>query len=73
MLNEYPDVLTVQDIQKIFRVGKNRAYDLVKTKAIPSIRIGGTYRISKDAVKSVLCYNNTHADDGLCLEPGAGR
>lgn len=64
MLDEYPDVLTVDDLKSILRVGRNKAYDMVKSNRIPSIRTGNNYRISKDAVKDFLCYNNTYADGG---------
>ena len=63
MLNDYPDVLTVSDVQKILRIGKNRAYELVKQNKIPSIRIGNTYRISRNAIEDILCYN-TYAESG---------
>ena len=64
MLNEYPDVLTVDDLKNILRIGKNKAYNLLKSNIIPSIRMGNTYRISKDAVKEFLCYNSTYVDGG---------
>lgn len=64
MLSGYPDVLTVRDIQKIFRVGRSTAYDMVRSGSIPSIRVGSTYRISKDTVRDILCYNSTYADGG---------
>lgn len=38
---------TVEEIQNILGVGKNVAYNLVKTKAFHSVRIGGNIRISK--------------------------
>ncbi len=64
MLDEYPDVLTVRDIQSIFRISRSTAYDMVQSGRIPSIRVGSTYRISKDAVRDILCYNDTYADGG---------
>ena len=36
-----------EEIQNILGVGKNAAYNLVKTKAFHSVRIGGNIRISK--------------------------
>ena len=40
-------IYTVEEIQNILGVGKNTAYNLVKTKAFHSVRIGGNIRISK--------------------------
>ena len=64
MLSEYPDVLTVQDLQKILRIGKSSAYGLVRSGKIPSVRIGSAYRISKNAIEDILCYNSTYAESG---------
>lgn len=38
---------TVQEIQKILKIGKNQAYDLVKQEGFPKIKIGTGYRIPK--------------------------
>lgn len=38
---------TVEEIQNILGVGRNVAYNLVKTKVFHSVRIGGNIRISK--------------------------
>ena len=54
MLNQYDDVLTVSDLQEILSIGRSGAYDLLRTGAIPSIKIGKKYRIPKDAVLHYL-------------------
>lgn len=46
MLCEYPEILTVDDIKKILRVGRNKAYSLVKNE-IPFFKLGKIYCISK--------------------------
>jgi excisionase family DNA binding protein len=47
MLNEYPDILTVEQLQQILKIGRNTAYKLLKTKKIRSIRIGKIHKIPK--------------------------
>lgn len=54
MLDQYEDVLTVDDLQVILAVGRNVAYSLLRSGAIPSIRVGKKYRIPKDAVLHYL-------------------
>lgn len=44
------EVLTVNELAEFLRVGKNRAYELVTTKAIPSFRIGSSIRVYRPAV-----------------------
>ncbi len=54
MLNSYPDVLTVTDLCKILRIGRNRAYDLLRSGAINSFQFGRSWRIPKPAVEEYL-------------------
>lgn len=49
MLEEYPDVLTVSDLQKILRIGRCTAYEIVNTPNFPCIRVGRAIRIPKIA------------------------
>ncbi len=54
MLEEYKDVLTVEDLCKILRIGKNSAYKLLKNGLISNIKIKRKYIIPKTAVISYL-------------------
>lgn len=47
ILKEYPDVLSVQEVAKILRIGKNKAYTLVNTRVLSSIKMGGKIIIPK--------------------------
>ncbi len=47
--NDLPLVLTVSDISKILGIGKNTAYDLIRSGAMKSIRVGRQIRVSKSA------------------------
>lgn len=61
MLELYSDVLTVTDVQQILRIGRTKAYHLVNSGQIPSIRIGNVIRVPKAKLlefMGVSGYNN---------------
>ena len=47
ILDSYADVLTVNDVMNILHIGRNKAYELLRSKVIPSIRIGKKYVLQK--------------------------
>ena len=47
MFNSYSDILSVTDLQKILKIGRNSAYRLLKENKIQSIRIGRVHKIPK--------------------------
>lgn len=47
MLKERPDVLTVLEVAQILRIGKNKAYNLVGSGELSSIKIGGKIIVPK--------------------------
>lgn len=47
MFDSYKDVLTVEDLCSALSLGKNKVYELLKSGAIKSIRIGNKYIIPK--------------------------
>ena len=51
---DYPDVLTVTDVAHILHIGRNSAYQLIKTHSIRSIRIGRCIRIPRKALEEYL-------------------
>jgi excisionase family DNA binding protein len=42
-----PEVLTVHDVARLLRIGKNKAYSLVKSGRLKSIHIGGKTIVPK--------------------------
>lgn len=50
MFDEFPDIMTVSDIQQALGIGRNTAYKLLKSKQIKSIRIGNKYKIPKSCL-----------------------
>lgn len=49
-----PNILEVKDLAKYLAISHNTAYNLVRSKAIRSVKIGRTYRITKEAVLEFL-------------------
>lgn len=47
MLENYPDVLTVEHIQNILSIGRTNAYALLRSGEIKHIQIGRQIRIPK--------------------------
>ena len=65
MLELFPDVLTVKQVQGILQIGRTKTYHLINTGKIPSIRIGNAIRIPKPKLLEFIqqeCYNNGEAD-----------
>ncbi|MBE7015809.1 MAG: helix-turn-helix domain-containing protein [Ruminococcaceae bacterium] len=54
MLNKYNDVLTVEELCEVLRIGKNTAYRLLKSNEIKSVKIGKIYKIPKKSVRKYL-------------------
>ncbi len=49
-----PDVLTVKDVIRLLRIGKNSAYELIKKGAIGSIRAGNKIIVPKTCLIEFL-------------------
>lgn len=60
MTNNQPDamqlpyVLTVEDLMPVLQIGRNTAYNLIRSGQIQSIRIGKKIRIPREAVLNYL-------------------
>lgn len=52
-----PLVLRVEDLTQILSIGRNTAYELVRSGKIKSIRIGRSYRITRDSIAEYLAQN----------------
>ena len=51
MLEEYPDVLSINETMEILGISRNLLYNLIHTGAIPAMRIGKKlWRINKQAL-----------------------
>jgi len=54
MFKDYPDVLTVKDLQQMLGIGKNLAYELVSKRTIPHVKMGRKIIIAKISVIEYL-------------------
>jgi len=54
MLEQYEDVLTIEDLKEILNIGKGSVYDLLNMGVIPALRIGRNWKIPKAAVIEYL-------------------
>ncbi len=50
MFKHAPDVLTVPEVAKLLRIGKNQAYDLVKDGRLGAVRLGKKLIVPKPAL-----------------------
>lgn len=57
LANDYPDVLSVEDLQNILRIGRSAAYTLLRENKIKTLRVGNRYIIPKQSVIDFLNIN----------------
>lgn len=57
MFNGFSDIMTVDEMCQALRIGRNKAYDILKNKKIKSIRIGRKYLIPKISVQEYILKN----------------
>ena len=50
MFNNYPDILTVKQVCEMLSIGRNNAYELVRSGKIKSVIIGRQIRVPKDSL-----------------------
>jgi len=58
MFNNYPDCVNVLQLQQMLSIGRNKAYELLKTEQIKHRRIGKSYIIPKIYVIKYLLSHN---------------
>ena len=65
MFERYPDVVTVRQLCEMLKIGRNTAYGLVHSGAIPTVLVGRQYHIRKSDIADYFtvassaekCYN----------------
>ena len=53
-LDDLPLVLRVDDLMPVLDIGRNTAYELIRSGQIRSVRVGRKLRIPKQAVEEFL-------------------
>ncbi len=54
MFEQYPDVVTIEDVMAMLGIGRNLAYKLVRTGEIRSIKVGRRMIIPKKEIVRFL-------------------
>ena len=47
MFSQYPDVVSINELMDMLKIGKNTAYFLLREGKIKNIKVGKQYRIPK--------------------------
>lgn len=53
-LEEFPDVLTVEDLMEVLHIGRSVAYRLLQAGEVGAIHIGRLWRVPKHCVREYL-------------------
>ena len=62
MFERYQDVVTVDELAEMLKIGRNTAYELVRSGAVQSVRVGRNIRIPKQAVIDYVTNQNIGKD-----------
>ncbi len=54
MFENFPDIVSIDDVCKMLRISKQSAYMLIRSGELPAKRIGRIYRIRKADVISLF-------------------
>lgn len=57
MLNQYEDIITIDELCEILMIGKNSAYRLLTENKIKAFRIGKKWKIPKSSVEKFITQN----------------
>lgn len=52
--NDYPEVISIDNLQEILHIGRNAAYSLLKEGKIKTIKVGKKYIIPKKSIIEFL-------------------
>ena len=64
MFPEYPDIVTVPELQRMLGISRHLAYTLIQNGCIPGVKIGNSFKIPKVNVINYIMENGgtNHAD-----------
>lgn len=65
-IDDYPDILTPQQVGELLRIGRNKVYQYLADNRIPSIRNGVRYLIPKIAIMDFI--RQTGYNDAISSE-----
>ena len=57
MFEQYPDILTVEEVCEALRMGYNAVYDLLNEGKLKAYKNGRVWRIPKESLKEFILEN----------------
>ena len=54
MLEQYPDIMTVEDLKEALIIGNNQSYRLLSSGKLGAFKIGSTWKIPKVGVQEYI-------------------
>lgn len=54
MLNDYGDILTLNNLCEVLKISENVAYRLIRNNTISAFKVGRIYKIPKKAVEDYI-------------------
>ena len=66
LFSQYPDIMSINDLRRALGIGRTKAYELVNSGELRSIRIGNAIRIPKTCLLDFVnakSYNVVNADE----------
>lgn len=54
------ELLTVKELQKTLKIGRDVAYSLMHSRSFPSIKLGGRYFVEESALKEWIQKQRYH-------------
>lgn len=57
MYEDYYEVVTVEELADILRIGLSSAYRLIRAGEIVSFRVANSYRIEREAIRDFIIKN----------------
>ena len=54
MFEDYPDLVSIDEICNMLSIGKNAAYELLQKKKIKAFHIGRSWKFPKQAVEEYI-------------------
>lgn len=58
IFSEYSDIVTVDEVMKMLRLGKNTVYKLLKDDKITNVKVGARYVIPKQSIIEFVSITN---------------
>ena len=58
IFSEYSDIVTVDEVMKMLRLGKNTVYKLLKDDKITNVKVGARYVIPQQSVIEFVSTTN---------------